>query len=112
MGFGSHAPFLLQPLLLSDEQQFAVFGQWPEAVVNNELELVNLVADGIQMGLHGVVVSNGLVVLVLNLVGQLAGVDQLLYMKKLRRRGAFSKERKGLAYSKTEQKNRPPVRFQ
>ena len=61
-------------MLLSDEQQFPVLRQWPESVVDDQFQLVDLVTDLIELRLHLVVVGNGLVVLVLNLVGEFTGV--------------------------------------
>ena len=65
---------------LPDEQQFAVLGQWPEAVVNDEFELVYLVANLVEHRGDGVVVGDGFLVLVCNLVGNLAGLDKLLHL--------------------------------
>ena len=66
---------------LSDEQQLAVLGQGPEAVVDNELELVDLTTDDVEIGGYGVVVGDSLRVLVFYLVGNLAGCYQLLNLR-------------------------------
>ena len=63
---------------LSYKQQFAIFWQWPEAVVDDELQLVNLVTDLVELRLNLVVVGDGLLVLVADLVGELTGVDKFL----------------------------------
>ena len=64
--------------ILPDEQQFAILGQWPETVVDDELQFVNLIANLVEHWSNGVVVGNGFLVLVANLVGYLTGLDKLL----------------------------------
>ena len=46
-------------LFLPDEEQFAVFGQCPHLVLHDEFEFVDVVADGVQIGCHLVVVGYG-----------------------------------------------------
>ena len=56
-----------------------VLRQWPEAVINDEFQLVYLVTDIVEFRLHHVVVGDGLLVLILNLIGLTAGIDQLIH---------------------------------
>ena len=63
---------------LSDEQQLAVLRQWPEAVVDDQFELVDLVTNLVELRLYLVVVGDGLLVLVVDLIGELTGVDEFL----------------------------------
>ena len=60
---------------LSYKQQFAILRQRPEAVVDDELQLVDLVTDLVKLRLNLVVVGDGLLMLVVNLVSELTGVD-------------------------------------
>ena len=64
---------------LSNKQKFSVFRQWPERVIDDELEFVYLVAYLIKLRLYGIVVRDSLFVFVGNLVGYLAGIDKFLY---------------------------------
>ena len=64
---------------LSDEQQFAVLRQRPERVVNDQFQLVYLIADFVELGFYLVVIVDGFLMLVGNLIGQLAGVDKVFY---------------------------------
>ncbi len=66
-------------MFLSDEQKFTILRQCPELVGNDKLELVYLITYLLHLRSHGVVVGDGLVVLVLNLVGNLASIDQFLH---------------------------------
>ena len=66
--------------LLSDEQQLSVLRQWPEGVVNDQFEFVNLVTDIIELGLHGIVVGNGFLAHTLNLVGNTTGLYEGFYV--------------------------------
>ena len=63
---------------LSDEQQLSIFWQWPQSIVNNQFELIDLIADLVELRLYIIVISDSLLVLVLNLVGKLASVNQFL----------------------------------
>ena len=64
---------------LSDEQEFAILRQSPELVGNDKFELVYLITYLLHLRSYGVVIGNSLLVLVLNLVGYLAGIDQFLH---------------------------------
>ena len=66
---------------LSDEQQFAVLGQRPEAVIDDEFKLVNLIANLVEHWSDGVVIGDGFLVLVSNLIGDLASLDEFLYQR-------------------------------
>jgi hypothetical protein len=67
---------------LPDEQKFTVLGQGPEAVVDDEFKLVNLVANNVEHRGDGVVVGDGFLVLVCYLVGDFASLDKLYYFRK------------------------------
>ena len=64
--------------MLSDEKHFAILGKGPQLVVYDELQLVDMVADEVHQGRYGIVVGDGLLALVLELVGYAAGVGELL----------------------------------
>ena len=63
---------------LSYKQQLAVLGQGPEAVLDNEFELVYLTTDGLHVGTDGVVVLDGALVDVGDAVRHAAGLGELL----------------------------------
>ena len=58
---------------LSDEEEFTIFWQWPDAVVDNEFEFVDLTAYGIKHRSYSVVICYCLGMFVLYLVGHLTG---------------------------------------
>ncbi len=59
------------------EQEFAVFGQGPVGIVDDEFEFVDLASDGVEERGDGVVIGDGLRVFVVQLVGHLACRDEL-----------------------------------
>ena len=63
---------------LSNKQQLAVFGKGPEAVLDNEFELVYLTTDGLHVGTDGVVVLDGTLVDALNAVGYATGLGEVI----------------------------------
>ena len=63
---------------LSYKQQFTVLGKGPEAVLDNELELVYLTTDGLHVGTDGVVVLDGTLVDALNAVGYATGLGEVI----------------------------------
>ena len=65
--------------VLSDKEQLAVLGQWPEGVVGDELEFVYLVADGAEKWLYSVVIGDGALAGIVDFVGVAAGFDELFY---------------------------------
>ena len=65
--------------VLADEEELAVFGERPEAVFDDHLEVVGLVADGIHLRTDGVVVGDGALVDVGDAVGHAAGLGEFLY---------------------------------
>ena len=68
-------------IFLSDEQQFAVLGQGPEAVIHDEFELVNLIANLVEHRSDSVVIGDCFLVLVRYLVGDFASLDEFLYQR-------------------------------
>ena len=65
---------------LAYEQQFAVFGQGPETVFDNHLQMVCLMTDGLHLGFHGVVIGDGAGVNIVDAVGDAAGIGQFLHI--------------------------------
>ena len=43
--------------LLSDEQQFTILRQRPQTVVDDQFQLVDLIADGVELGFDSVVIG-------------------------------------------------------
>ena len=64
--------------MLSDEEKLTILRQCPELIGNSQLQLVNLITDLLHLWSYGVMISYRLIVLILNLVGYLAGIYQLL----------------------------------
>ena len=65
---------------LSDKQEFAVLREGPHFVLHDELELVDVVAYGVEVGRDFVVVGDGQFADVLNLVDHLALLYHLLHV--------------------------------
>ena len=65
---------------LADEEHFAVFGQRPQLIINDELQFVHVVTDALEQACHCIVIGDGLVALAGELVGHLACVHQFLHI--------------------------------
>ena len=63
---------------LADEEELTILGQLPQLIADYEFQLVDVVADDVHLWCHSVVVGNGLLACVLDLVGHLTGVDEFL----------------------------------
>ena len=70
--------FVRSPLL-PYEQEFTIFREWPEGIIDYEFELVYLIADGIELRLYDVMIGYCLLVLALYLVSLLACLNEFLY---------------------------------
>ena len=66
---------------LSDEEQLTILRQRPEFVRDDKLQFVNLVTDLVHLRCYGVVVSDGLEMLVLDAVSHLTSLNQFLYAR-------------------------------
>ena len=56
----------------TDEQQFTILWQWPEGIIDNEFEFVNLTTNAVKEWCNRVVIGNSFLTLVCNAVGDLA----------------------------------------
>ena len=61
------------------KQQFSVFGQRPDFVVNLHLQVVDVVADAVEEGSHGFFVSKGAFFVVRQVVGHFARFDHVVH---------------------------------
>ena len=68
---------------LADEEELTILGQLPQLIADYEFQLVDVVADDVHLWCHSVVVGNGLLACVLDLVGHLTGVDEFLNVEKI-----------------------------
>lgn len=62
------------------EQHLAVLGQWPEFVVDDEFQLVDVAAYLFDERCYGVVVGNGTLSVVLDAVGNATGFDEAFHI--------------------------------
>ena len=62
------------------EQHLAVLGQWPEFVVDDEFQLVDVAAYLFDERCYGVVVGNGTLSVVLDAVGNTTGFDEAFHI--------------------------------
>ncbi len=65
-------------IVLTNEEQFTIFGQRPHLVIHHKLKLIDMVAYDIHARYNRVVICYCLFALIVDAVGSLAGVDHLL----------------------------------
>ena len=65
--------------LLSDEQQFTILRQRPQTVVDDQFQLVDLIADGVELGFDSVVIGYSLLMLISYLICPFASLYQRLH---------------------------------